>query len=263
MSLREIDSAVAERVGSGQGLYQVDERLLEQLAPTHILTQALCQVCAPSGNEISRALAALPVKPKILWFTPHSIAEIFDNIRELGAATGRLLQAEELYTAAHSRLQNVVELTKKTSRRPRVLCLEWIDPYYCCGHWVPEMVELAGGEDALGRKGADSVRISWTDIAGLSPEILIVSPCGFNAEEAADQAKQLLQQRSWNDLPAILNDRVFAVNANAYFSRPGPRVVDGVELLAHLIHPELCDWRGSRNAFRKIHFSDIPSIKSK
>jgi iron complex transport system substrate-binding protein len=128
----------------------VDERLLEQLAPTHILTQALCQVCAPSGKEITRAFATLPVKPQILWFTPHSIAEIFGNLRELGAATGRLAQAEELNAAAHARLQNVIELTKKALRRPRVLCLEWIDPYYCCGHWVPEMVELAGGEETPG-----------------------------------------------------------------------------------------------------------------
>src|SRR6516225_9846417 len=256
MSLREIDAAVAERIGSGQNIYQVDERLLEQLAPTHILTQDLCQVCAPSGKEITRALAALPVKPKILWFTPHSIGEIFGNIRELGASTGRMIQAEELSAVADARLQNVIELTKKTSRRPRVFCLEWIDPYYCCGHWVPEMVELAGGQDALGRKGADSVRISWTDIAALSPEILIVSPCGFGVEEAAEQAKQLFQQPGWKYLPAVLNDRVFAVNANAYFARPGPRIVDGVELLAHLIHPELCDWRGSRNAFRQIRFSD-------
>jgi iron complex transport system substrate-binding protein len=259
MSLREIDAAVAERIGSGQNLYQVDERLLEQLAPTHILTQALCQVCAPSGNEITRALAALPVKPKILWLTPRSIAEIFGNLRELGAATGRLAQAVELNAAANARLQNVIELRKKTPRRPRVFCLEWIDPYYCCGHWVPEMVELAGGEDALGRKGTDSVRVSWTDIAALSPEILVVSPCGFGVEEAVEQAKQLLQHPGWNNLPAALNDRVFAVNANAYFSRPGPRVVDGVELLAHLIHPELCDWRGSGNAFRQIHFSDTLS----
>src|SRR6266481_4139711 len=246
-------------VGSGQSLYQVDERLLEQLAPTHILTQALCQVCAPSGNEITHALAVLPLKPKILWFTPHSIAEIFGNLGELGAATGRLAQAEELNAAAHARLQNVIELTKRTPRRPRALCLEWIDPYYCCGHWVPEMVELAGGEEALGRRGADSVRISWTEIAAFSPEILIVSPCGFGMEAAVQQAKQLLQQPGWNGLPAVLNDRVFAVDANAYFSRPGLRVVDGVELLAHLIHPELCDWRGDRNAFRQIHFSDILS----
>jgi iron complex transport system substrate-binding protein len=113
MSLREIDAAVAERIGSGQNIYQVDERLLEQLAPTHILTQDLCQVCAPSGNEITRALAALPVKPKILWFTPHSIGEIFANIRELGASSGRMSQAEELSAVADARLQNVVELTKK------------------------------------------------------------------------------------------------------------------------------------------------------
>src|SRR6201997_5024182 len=192
MSLRKIDAAVAERIGSDQNIYQVDERLLEQLAPTHILTQDLCQVCAPPGNEITRALAALPITPKILWFTPHSIGEIFGNIRELGASTGRLIQAEELSTVADARLQSVIELTKKPSRRPRVFCLEWIDPYYCCGHWVPEMVELAGGQDALGRKGADSVRISWTDIERWSPEILIVSPCGFDTEKAAGQAEQML-----------------------------------------------------------------------
>ena len=118
------------------------------------------------------------------------------------------------------------------------------------------MVELAGGQDALGRKGADSVCISWRDIARLSPEILIVSPCGFGVEGATEQAKHLVQQPGWSDLPAVLNDRVFAVNANAYLARPGPRVVDGVELLAHLIHPQLSDWRGSRTAFRQIHFSE-------
>jgi iron complex transport system substrate-binding protein len=166
-----------------------------------------------------------------------------------------LAQAEELDASTHALLQNVIELTKKAPHRPRVFFLEWIDPPYCCGYWVPEMVELAGGEEALGSKGADSVRISWSDIAAFSPEILIVSPCGFDVEEAAEEAKQLLQQPGWNDLPAVLNDRVFAVNANAYFARPGPRVVDGVELLAHLIHPKLCDWRGSRSAFRQIEVS--------
>jgi iron complex transport system substrate-binding protein len=230
----------------------VDERLLAQLAPTHILTQELCHVCAPSGNEITRALAALPVKPEILWFTPHSIEEIFGNLRELGAATGTTARAEEIIAAARVRLQKITALTEKTPRRPRVFCLEWIDPYYCCGHWVPEMVELAGGVDGLGCKGKDSVRISWEKIAAWSPEVLIISPCGFGTEKAIAQAKQLLQQPGWNDLPAVRNGRVFAMDANAYLARPGPRVVDGVELLAHLIHPEIFDWNGPPEAFQKI-----------
>ena len=255
MSLREIDVTVAERIGSGQSLYEVDERLLEKLAPTHILTQELCHVCAPSGNEITRALAALPVKPEILWFTPHSIEEVFGNLRELGVATGKLARAEEIIADGRARLQTVAERARKAARRPRVFCLEWIDPYYCCGHWVPEMVELVGGEDALGRKGRDSVRTPWKDIAAWAPEVLIVSPCGFNTERAVAQAQQLLQQPGWSELSAVRDGRVYAVDANAYFARPGPRVVDGVELLAHLIHPEIFDWNGPPDAFEKISVS--------
>lgn len=252
MSLREIDVTVAQRIGSGQSLYEVDEQLLEQIAPTHILTQQLCHVCAPSGNEITRALAALPTKPQILWLTPHSIEEIFDNLRELGLVTGTLPKAEEVITAGRARLKEIAERVATISRRPRVFCLEWIDPYYCCGHWVPEMVELAGGQDALGRKGKDSVRIPWEQIKEWWPEVLIISPCGFDTAKAIAQANQLLQQPGWSDLPAVREGRVFAVDANSYFARPGPRVVDGVELLAHLLHPEMFDWRGPANAFTKI-----------
>jgi len=257
LSRREIDTAVAGRIGSGKNLYEVDESLLARLAPTHILAQELCRVCAPSDNEITRALAALPVKPLILRFTPHGIADIFKNLRELGAATGRPAEAEELIVAGQTRLQQIAERTRTASPRPRVLCLEWIDPYYSCGHWVPEMIELAGGEEALGRNGADSARIPWTDIAAWAPEILIISPCGFGVEQALKQTKQLLSEPGWSDLPAVRNDRVFAVNANAYFARPGPRIVEGVELLAHLIHPELCEWHGPDDAFRRAPVAKI------
>ncbi len=252
MTLREIDTSVAARIGSGQSLYEVDERLLEHLAPTHILTQELCQVCAPSGNEVTRALASLPEKPRIVWLTPHSIEEIFGNLREIALLAGRTVRAEKLIAAGRARLRKVAEQAAKAPNRPRILCLEWIDPYYCCGHWVPEMVELAGGRDKLGRKGRDSVRISWDDIANWSPEILIVSPCGFDTEKAVIQAGQLLDQPGWSDLPAVRDGRVFAVDANAYFARPGPRVVEGVELLGHLIHPEIFSWDGPAEAFRKI-----------
>jgi iron complex transport system substrate-binding protein len=154
--------------------------------------------------------------------------------------------------SARARMMRVAELTKQATRRPRVLFLEWIDPCYCSGHWVPEMIQIAGGDDMLGRKGVDSVRVSWEKIAACAPEILIVSPCGFSLERAAEQAKQLLQQPGWSILPAVRNGNVFAVDANAYFARPGPRVVDGVELLAHLFHPELCEWRGPANAFQRV-----------
>jgi iron complex transport system substrate-binding protein len=252
MTLREIDAAVAQQIGSGKSLYEVDEHLLEQIAPTHILTQQLCQVCAPSGNEITHALAALPVKPQILWFSPHSIEEIFGNLRELGAAIGRSAVAETWIATARARLKNISDKAKTVSRRPRVFCLEWVDPYYCCGHWVPEMVGIAGGQDELGRRGKDSVRVSWADIGKWSPEILIISPCGFDTQKAVAQAEQLVRQPGWSDLPAVRNDRVYAVNANAYFARPGPRIVGGVELLAHLLHPELFGWNGPTDAFQKV-----------
>jgi iron complex transport system substrate-binding protein len=252
MTLAEIDVAVAECIRSGRNLYEVDQATVERLAPTHILTQTLCEVCAPSTGEVARALKALPSKPHIFWFSPHSIEDIFDNLRELGTATGSLARAWEVIAAARARLQRVADITKKAARRPRVFCLEWIDPYYCCGHWVPEMVALAGGEDALGRKGVDSVRTAWAQIEAWSPEILVVSPCGFGVEKAVEQTKRLLQQPGWSDLPAVRNGQVFAVDANAYFARPGPRVVDGVQLLAHLFHPELCEWCGPARAFQRV-----------
>jgi iron complex transport system substrate-binding protein len=252
MTLAEIDVVVAERIRSGQSIYEVDQGVVEQLAPTHILTQTLCEVCAPSTGEVARALKALPSHPHIFWFTPHCIEDIFENLRELGASTGHADHAEQVIASARERLRRVAEVTKNAPRHPRVFCLEWIDPFYCCGHWVPEMVQLAGGVDNLGRKGADSVRVKWEEIAAWEPEILIVSPCGFGTEKAVEQARRLLHLPGWSELPAVRNGQVFAVDANAYFARPGPRVVDGVELLAHLFHPTLCDWTGPKTAFQRV-----------
>src|SRR5262249_48662704 len=178
MSQSEIDAAVAERLRQGLSLYQVDESLLQAIAPDLIVTQDLCQVCAPSGNEVSQVLRSLPAKPRVLWLTPKSISQIFENLQELGAATGRVRQAEEIIVDGRARLQRIAAQAARLTTRPRVFCMEWIDPVYCSGHWVPEMVQIAGGIDTLGREGADSVRIPWNDVLHWAPEVLIVMPCG-------------------------------------------------------------------------------------
>jgi iron complex transport system substrate-binding protein len=252
MSQQEIDTAVTEQVRNGLNLYRVDETLMRDIAPDLILTQNLCQVCAPSGNEVSRLLNELPTKPQVLWLTPKSLEQIFDNLRELGEATGRLQAAEELIAAGHARLENIAAATRKISGRPRVFCMEWLDPVYCSGHWVPEMVLLAGGRDELGRTGTDSVRISWKDVLQWAPEVLIVMPCGLGLEKVVNQAQQLFTYPGWSDLPAVQNNRVYAVDANSYFARPGPRIVQGAELLAHLFHPALFEWNGPQGAFRRL-----------
>lgn len=251
-SLREIDVAVSKRLRHGESLYLVDEKLLNLLAPELILTQNLCQVCAPSGNEVSQVLKALRPKPEILWMTPKSLAEIEENLRSLGQATGRLSEAEELIALGRTRLDKITSVTGGLSYRPRVFCMEWIDPVYCSGHWVPEMVELAGGVDLLSRKGKDSARIPWSDVLKWAPEVMIISPCGFHLDKVMEYVTQLFDFPGWHDLPAVRQGRVFAVDASAYFARPGPRVIDGTELLAHLIHPELFSWKGAQNAFQRI-----------
>src|SRR6266404_1378312 len=255
MSQPEIDAAVTQRMRDGLSLYQVDEQLLRELAPDIILTQDLCQVCAPSGNEVTKALELLPKKPQILWLTPKSLEEIFDNLRELGQATDRVKEAEGLIASGRARLEKVAAVTCNLSNRSRVFCLEWLDPVYCSGHWMPEMVEIAGGVDALARKGTDSVRIPWNNVLEWAPEILIITPCGFNLDKVIEQTPQLFNNPGWSELPAVRNGQVYAVDANSYFARPGPRVVDGTELLAHLIHPELFQWEGPQEAFRRIEFS--------
>ena len=259
MSQGEIDRAVAERIREGQSLYQIDEQLLRELAPDLILTQNLCQVCAPSGNEVSQVIKALPKAPQILWLTPQSLREIFDNVRELGAATGRTAEAEALVNDCDARLESLSDRTRTISQKPRVFCMEWLDPVYASGHWVPELVRIAGGIDELGRERGESVRISWDEITAWAPEVLVIMPCGFNLQQTMKQVWSVFGYRSsrFFDLPAVRNGRVYAVDANSYFARPGPRVVEGAELLAQLIHPELFDLADS-NTFQPV---DVALLK--
>ena len=259
MNQGEIDAAVAERMRSGESLYVVDEELLRTLNPDLIMTQDLCQVCAPSGNEVSQALKTLAGKPDILWLTPVTIDQIFGNIRQLGEATGRAREAEALISAGQARLNEIAAKSGKLSVRRRVCCLEWLDPIYCAGHWVPEMVRLAGGIDVSPHEGKDSVRFAWDEVVSWAPEVIIIMPCGFNLEKVTELAPQLFSRPSWSELPAVRNGRVYAVDANSYFARPGPRVVEGTELLAHLINPENFSWSGPANAYQRVEYESASS----
>ena len=248
MTQGEIDRAVAERMHNGDSLYQIDEDLLRKLSPDLILTQNLCQVCAPSGNEVSQVLQTLENRPQILWLTPRSIAEIFQNLRDLAKTTDRELEAQTIIDDCNSRIDRLKTFAAQVNKQPRVFCMEWLDPVYACGHWVPELVKLAGGEDALGREGGESVRISWEQIVEYSPEVIVIMPCGFNLQQTMKEIWNSFGKYSrtkssyvqtFFELDAVRNGRVFGVDANSYFARPGPRVIEGAELLAQIIHPEL------------------------
>ncbi|VAX29852.1 ABC transporter, substrate-binding protein (cluster 8, B12/iron complex) [hydrothermal vent metagenome] len=253
----EIDQTVKTVMHEGKSLYAVDELLLKQIAPDLILTQDLCQVCAPSGNEVSRVLEHLPKKPQIEWLTPTCLNDIFENFLQIGRATGKENAALEIVKTLKKRVAEIRTKVSQVKSRPRVFFMEWLSPPYCGGHWVGEMIDIAGGDDSLAKKGADSVRVPWESILAAEPEILILSPCGFDLEKTLQEAHLLKEYPHWETLPAVKNGRVYAVDANSYFARPGPRVVDGIELLAHLFHPEVFEWSGSEAAFRILNTEDF------
>ena len=242
MSQEEIDRAVASHLASGESLYQVDEILLNQLSPDIVLTQDLCQVCAPSGNELSRALSELRERPQVLWLTPRTLDEIRENILDIGRATGRTSGADGVVAEFLARIAAVRDAVRGVIAR-RVIFLEWTEPPFCAGHWVPEMIAIAGGADPLAQTGTDSLRATWEAVAAASPEIVVVAPCGYGLKQAKVAAA---------NIPRLAGARVFAVDANAYFARPGPRVSEGVELLAHLFHPERVAWTHAHRPWAEV-----------
>jgi iron complex transport system substrate-binding protein len=242
LSQKEIDRAVATHLATGESLYRVDEVLLDELHPDIVFTQDLCQVCAPSGNELGRALNEMSQPPQVLSLTPRNLAEIAENILAIGEATGRSEAARQLVEESRDRIDRVVAAVADAPRRC-VTFLEWTEPLFCGGHWVPEMDTAAGGEDPLGQPGADSQRITWDDVAASEPEMIIVAPCGYGLKEAIEVARRL---------PRITDAEVYAVDANAYFARPGPRVAEGVELLAHLFHPDRFTWPHEHQPWTRI-----------
>lgn len=243
----EIDRQVRELIERGESIYAVDAELLTSLAPDLIVTQDLCHVCAASPEDLASALSRLPREqsPRVLMFTPRNLGGVWDGIREIGEAVGRSAEAQTLASALAQRVSNVQQVAGHASSRPRVMCLEWFDPPYCGGHWVPEMVHVAGGTDPFGKEGQPSYPITWEQILESQPEIVVLMSCGYNAARNVEVWNSTLLPDGWNAVPAVRDGRVYAVDANGYFSRCGPRLADGLELLAHLLHPELASIPGS------------------
>jgi iron complex transport system substrate-binding protein len=236
MSSQEIDRKVTELLQAGKGLYTIDERSFLEAAPDIILTQGLCDVCALDYDEVAKAAQRLPRMPSIVSLNPHSLAEILDDIMRVAVATQREAAAALLIQELRERIDRVGRVEPKY--RPRVVCLEWFEPLYVAGHWVPEMVALAGGFDVLGRKGAPSHKVEWRSVVDSNPDVILLMPCGFDVRRTIKESTPLRSREGWNDLPAVKAGNVYALNGNAYFSRPGPRLVNGLEILARIIHPE-------------------------
>ena len=233
LSSAEIDAAVKELTLQGQSIYELDTEELHDLRPDLIVTQALCSVCAVSYDDVRAIAQEIETRPRVLSLDPHTVGEVLGDARTLAEATDRRDAAAELVRDAAARIDRV-RLAVRGARRPQVAALEWLDPPFAAGHWVPQLIDFAGGEDVLGFAGENSEQRSWEEVISSQPDVVVVMPCGYDAQIAYREAEM-----HRDELRALGAGEVVAVNAAAYFSRPGPRIVDGLELLASIIHPEL------------------------
>jgi iron complex transport system substrate-binding protein len=231
----EIDAAVRERTLRGEAIYELDRAVLAALQPDLIVTQALCPVCAVSYDEVAELADELPSRPHVIALDPKTVGETLADVRTVAKATGRVERGAELLQGAAQRIERVESaIAQASAPRPRVAALEWLEPVYVAGHWIPQLIEMAGGVDALGLPGEPSSTESWETVAAAQPDIVVVMPCGYDAQRARQEAELFAE-----GLARLRASSVVAVNASAYFSRPGPRLIDGLELLAHIFHPEL------------------------
>jgi iron complex transport system substrate-binding protein len=237
MTGREIDAAVRASLSEAATIYHLDSNLLHQLRPDLVLTQELCEVCAVGPEEVQAVMRSLPVPPRMVSLEPRTLDEVLDSILQVGDHTGSEESASALVFRLRermSRAQHSVERAKPV----RVLTLEWIDPVFAGGHWVPEMVKIAGGRDVLGMAGRPSQQFTWEDVLATDPDVVVAMPCGFDLERSLLELGQNQFPDPWYELRAVKSGQVYVVDGSAYFNRPGPRLIDGIEILARILHPE-------------------------
>lgn len=250
MSSAEIDKAVHSQLNGHGSIYDLDEERLHALRPDLIITQELCDVCAVSYKTVEQAARMFETEVRVVSLEPHTIEDIFANIRTVGELTGREAQASEVVEGLRARLAHVDAQLAGTNLRPRTLMLEWLEPVFAPGHWVPEQVRIAGGDHGFGRAGQPSVKTTAEEINAYAPEVIVMIPCGYYKEDILRQLPRAHLPLGWSDLPAVKTNQVWAVDATSYFSRPGPRVVRGVEILARILHPEIFGEPSEQDAVR-------------
>src|ERR1700677_4616005 len=233
----EIDQAVRKQIADGGSLYFVDLPELQAMQPDVVITQDVCRVCALSTSDVARAIRELAAHPRIVSLAPHTIEHVFEDIETVGAAIGRAAEARSLLIGLRGRIERVRNNLRQGTP-PRVLCLEWLSPLFQGGHWIPEMVALAGGYAVLATPGERSVTISWEQIYDADPEVIVVMPCGFHLKEAIAQYRNSCFPKDWMNVSAVRDRRVYAVDGTAYFSRPGPRLVTGLEILQAILRDD-------------------------
>jgi len=232
----EIDNTVSDYSSHGEGLYRIDMGKLEAIKPDLVVTQELCDVCAISTSSVAKAVHQLSSKPQVLSLTPHTLGDVLEDVLRVGQATRRDAEAGELVSSLRQRIAKVRQMPKR--QKPTVVCMEWLSPPFNGGHWIPEMIDLAGGIDPLGRLGKDSYRMEWDQVFNVNPDVVLVMPCGHNLERSVQEYHSTQFPERWQHLKAVRNRRVYAVNASAYFSRPGPRLVTGLEIMHALLQED-------------------------
>jgi len=252
LSALEVDTLVREFMARGESLYSVDAEILRELDPDLVVTQDLCHVCSASPEDLAAVIRDFAKPPKVLCLNPQNLSDVWRDVMLVAQATSRVAAAEKSLHEIHERLDALQRQIEKIGQRPRVAFLEWLEPFYVGGHWVPEMVALAGGENVFGRLGTASFRVEMKDVLAAAPDVIVVSPCGYDAEQARKEYGAIAWPREWRAIPAVANGRVYAFEANSYASRPGPRLSTGVEALAKIFHPQIVVSDDAARGFQKM-----------
>jgi iron complex transport system substrate-binding protein len=251
MTGRDIDNKIVELMRSRRDIYILDENSLKRLSPDLIVAQGLCEVCSPFTKEINRAVSILDGHADVLVLDPHDLEDILASVMDVAEKIGKVREGRKLVASLQKRIDRVRSM--KVKHKPKVLCIEWIDPLFTAGHWVPQMVEYAGGMNGLSSTGEPSRRMDLDEVVQLDPNRIVLMPCGFDIEQTTKELSALAANEKWNSLQAVKKGNVYAVDANAYFSKPGPRAIVGLEIIAKIIHPETSQHFGvPKGSYKKI-----------